>query len=89
MGVPAFFRWLSRKYPSIIVSCTEEKVSEKKKGVWRDGRWRCVAAAFGARVAWARKKKKKKRTEELTDLSRLVISLARCYYVWGERAFPT
>uniref|UniRef100_A0A8C5SE07 Xrn1 N-terminal domain-containing protein n=1 Tax=Laticauda laticaudata TaxID=8630 RepID=A0A8C5SE07_LATLA len=25
MGVPAFFRWLSRKYPSIIVSCTEEK----------------------------------------------------------------
>lgn len=26
MGVPAFFRWLSRKYPSIIVHCTEEKV---------------------------------------------------------------
>uniref|UniRef100_A0A803TTR8 5'-3' exoribonuclease n=1 Tax=Anolis carolinensis TaxID=28377 RepID=A0A803TTR8_ANOCA len=28
MGVPAFFRWLSRKYPSIIVSCTEEKPKE-------------------------------------------------------------
>uniref|UniRef100_A0A8C2CN27 5'-3' exoribonuclease n=1 Tax=Cyprinus carpio TaxID=7962 RepID=A0A8C2CN27_CYPCA len=26
MGVPAFFRWLSRKYPSIIVHCLEEKV---------------------------------------------------------------
>nr|XP_056718503.1 5'-3' exoribonuclease 2 [Euleptes europaea] len=28
MGVPAFFRWLSRKYPSIIVSCAEEKPKE-------------------------------------------------------------
>lgn len=26
MGVPAFFRWLSRKYPSIIVECIEQKV---------------------------------------------------------------
>ena len=26
MGVPAFFRWLSRKYPSIVVHCVEEKV---------------------------------------------------------------
>ena len=26
MGVPAFFRWLSRKYPSIVVHCIEEKV---------------------------------------------------------------
>lgn len=25
MGVPAFFRWLSKKYPSVIVHCIEEK----------------------------------------------------------------
>lgn len=25
MGVPAFFRWLSRKYPSIVAHCVEEK----------------------------------------------------------------
>lgn len=25
MGVPAFFRWLSRKYPSVIVHCVENK----------------------------------------------------------------
>ncbi|KOB65886.1 5'-3' exoribonuclease 2-like protein [Operophtera brumata] len=25
MGVPAFFRWLSRKYPSVIVECVEQK----------------------------------------------------------------
>jgi hypothetical protein len=24
MGVPAFFRWLSRKYPSIVVNAVEE-----------------------------------------------------------------
>lgn len=28
MGVPAFFRWLSRKYSSIIVHCNEEKMKE-------------------------------------------------------------
>ncbi|MEE6474731.1 hypothetical protein FKM82_010476 [Ascaphus truei] len=28
MGVPAFFRWLSRKYPSIVVHSTEEKPKE-------------------------------------------------------------
>ena len=28
MGVPAFFRWLSKKYPSIVISCVEDKVSE-------------------------------------------------------------
>ncbi|XP_028653355.1 5'-3' exoribonuclease 2 isoform X1 [Erpetoichthys calabaricus] len=28
MGVPAFFRWLSRKYASIIVHCIEEKPKE-------------------------------------------------------------
>lgn len=27
MGVPAFFRWLSRKYPSVIIECNERKVS--------------------------------------------------------------
>lgn len=25
MGVPAFFRWLSRKYPSVIIECNENK----------------------------------------------------------------
>ncbi|XP_073990447.1 5'-3' exoribonuclease 2 Rat1 isoform X2 [Rhodnius prolixus] len=25
MGVPAFFRWLTRKYPSVVVECIEEK----------------------------------------------------------------
>ncbi|KAK2560376.1 5'-3' exoribonuclease 2 [Acropora cervicornis] len=27
MGVPAFFRWLSKKYPSIVVHCVEEKLT--------------------------------------------------------------
>ena len=27
MGVPAFFRWLTRKYPSIIVNCIEDNPS--------------------------------------------------------------
>ncbi|XP_059616160.1 5'-3' exoribonuclease 2 homolog [Phlebotomus argentipes] len=26
MGVPAFFRWLSRKYPSVIIECVENRV---------------------------------------------------------------
>ncbi|XP_045585017.2 5'-3' exoribonuclease 2 homolog isoform X1 [Procambarus clarkii] len=25
MGVPAFFRWLSRKYPTVIIECIEDK----------------------------------------------------------------
>jgi 5'-3' exoribonuclease 2 len=28
MGVPAFFRWLSRKYPKTVVPCREEKATE-------------------------------------------------------------
>ncbi|KAI4467869.1 3' exoribonuclease [Holotrichia oblita] len=28
MGVPAFFRWLSRKYPSVIAPCIEEKTKD-------------------------------------------------------------
>uniref|UniRef100_A0A8C7CQC0 5'-3' exoribonuclease n=1 Tax=Oncorhynchus kisutch TaxID=8019 RepID=A0A8C7CQC0_ONCKI len=28
MGVPAFFRWLSRKYSTIVVHCTEERSKE-------------------------------------------------------------
>lgn len=28
MGVPAFFRWLSRKYPSVIVEAIEQKVNK-------------------------------------------------------------
>merc|ERR1712223_1177580 len=27
-GVPAFFRWLTKKYPSVIIDCLEEKTQE-------------------------------------------------------------
>lgn len=30
MGVPAFFRWLTRKYPSVIVNCIEQQVKLTK-----------------------------------------------------------
>ncbi|XP_055322156.1 5'-3' exoribonuclease 2 homolog isoform X2 [Sitodiplosis mosellana] len=33
MGVPAFFRWLSRKYPSVIIECVENKIEGP------DGKW--------------------------------------------------
>jgi 5'-3' exonuclease len=33
MGVPAFFRWLSRKYVSIIVDAVEERRREAENGV--------------------------------------------------------
>lgn len=32
MGVPAFFRWLSKKYPSIVVHCVEEKAKQDLEG---------------------------------------------------------
>ncbi|XP_037946138.1 5'-3' exoribonuclease 2 homolog [Teleopsis dalmanni] len=32
MGVPAFFRWLSRKYPSVIIECTENKSIDTETG---------------------------------------------------------
>ncbi|CAH1393640.1 unnamed protein product [Nezara viridula] len=31
MGVPAFFRWLTRKYPSVIVDCIEESGEDGKE----------------------------------------------------------
>ncbi|CAF0772578.1 unnamed protein product [Didymodactylos carnosus] len=34
MGVPAFFRWLTRKYPSIINNCIEDKPSTDNQGVY-------------------------------------------------------
>ncbi|CAF3304786.1 unnamed protein product [Rotaria socialis] len=33
MGIPAFFRWLTKKYPSIIVSCIEDNPSMDTQGV--------------------------------------------------------
>ncbi|XP_061394809.1 5'-3' exoribonuclease 2 homolog [Musca vetustissima] len=32
MGVPAFFRWLSRKYPSVIIECVENKEVDPESG---------------------------------------------------------
>lgn len=32
MGVPAFFRWLSRKYPSIVVCANEERARQLEDG---------------------------------------------------------
>ena len=34
MGVPAFFRWLTKKYPSIIVNCIEENSSTDAQGIY-------------------------------------------------------
>uniref|UniRef100_A0A182XFI6 5'-3' exoribonuclease n=1 Tax=Anopheles quadriannulatus TaxID=34691 RepID=A0A182XFI6_ANOQN len=33
MGVPAFFRWLSRKYPSVIIECVEQKAVDDQGNV--------------------------------------------------------
>ena len=32
MGVPAFFKWLSTKYPKIVVDCTEERATWTEQG---------------------------------------------------------
>ncbi|KAL9928933.1 5'-3' exoribonuclease 2 Rat1 [Glossina fuscipes fuscipes] len=39
MGVPAFFRWLSRKYPSVIIECVENKQVDPDTGknIYDDG----------------------------------------------------
>ncbi|CAF0820587.1 unnamed protein product [Adineta steineri] len=34
MGVPAFFRWLTRKYPAILVNCIEDNPSTDAQGVY-------------------------------------------------------
>uniref|UniRef100_A0A182N5J5 5'-3' exoribonuclease n=1 Tax=Anopheles dirus TaxID=7168 RepID=A0A182N5J5_9DIPT len=34
MGVPAFFRWLSRKYPSVIIECVEQKSVDDQGNVY-------------------------------------------------------
>lgn len=36
MGVPAFFRWLSRKYPSVIVECVEQKAEDDEGNILYD-----------------------------------------------------
>jgi len=36
MGVPAFFRWLTKKYPSVIVHCIEEKVTNQSNNFFPD-----------------------------------------------------
>ncbi|XP_058130661.1 5'-3' exoribonuclease 2 homolog [Anopheles ziemanni] len=33
MGVPAFFRWLTRKYPSVIIECVEQKTIDDEGNV--------------------------------------------------------
>ena len=38
MGVPAFFRWLSKKYPSIVVHCHEQKVRMRNFRKWGPSR---------------------------------------------------
>ncbi|UJR23621.1 hypothetical protein I4U23_026607 [Adineta vaga] len=34
MGVPAFFRWLTKKYPSVVCHCIEDKPSTDAQGVY-------------------------------------------------------